>query len=91
MRDRAVICSAAQEPLLFVGLLGAAVLNGQFALVETWFTTSGLASHPWRGVLYAAAAAAAVFGVLLLLIRRLLDASPFRPGMPHDPRHPGTP
>ncbi len=77
--------------LLFVGLLGAALLNGQFALVETWFTTSGLASHPWRGVLYAAVAAAAVFGGLLLLIRRLLDASPFRPGMPHDPHHPETP
>lgn len=65
--------------LLFIGLLGAALLNGQFALVETWFASSGLASHPWRGVLYAAAAAATVFGGLLLLIRRLLAASPFRP------------
>jgi RsiW-degrading membrane proteinase PrsW (M82 family) len=65
--------------LLFVGLLGAAALNGQFSLVETWFTTSGLSSHPWRGVLYAAAAAAAVFGGLMLLVRRLLGESPFRP------------
>lgn len=65
--------------LLFVGLLGAAALNGQFTLVETWFTSSGLTSHPWRGVLYAAAAAALVFGGLLLLIQRLLAVSPFRP------------
>ena len=68
--------------LLFIGLLGAALLNGQFSLVETWFTTSGLSSHPWRGVLYAALVAAAVFGGLMLLVRRLLDASPFRPGAP---------
>ncbi len=68
--------------LLFTGLLGAALLNGQFSLVETWFTTSGLSSHPWRGVLYAAIVAAAVFGGLMLLVRRLLDMSPFRPGAP---------
>jgi len=74
--------------LLFVGLLGAALLNGQFTLVETWFTTRGLSSHPWLGVLYAAVAAAAVFGGLLLLIRRLLAESPFRPGAPSPARGP---
>ncbi len=68
--------------LLFIGLLGAALLNGQFSLVETWFTSSGLASHPWRGVAYAALMATAVFAGLLLLIRRLLAESPFRPGAP---------
>ena len=49
---------------------------------ETWFTSSGLSSHPWRGVAYAALVAAAVFGGLMLLIRRLLAESPFRPGAP---------
>ena len=71
--------------LLFVGLLGAAALNGFFFLLETWFTTSGLSTSPWRGVLYAAVAAAAVFGGLMLLIRRLLHESPFRPGGPTPP------
>jgi RsiW-degrading membrane proteinase PrsW (M82 family) len=66
--------------LLFIGLLGAAALNGFFFLLEVWFTTSGLSSHPWRAVLYAAVAATAVFGGLRLLIRRLLHDSPFRPG-----------
>jgi protease PrsW len=65
--------------LLFIGLLGAALLNGQFTLVEAWFSGGRLHSQPWRGVLYAAAVAAAVFGGLMLLIRRLLAESPFRP------------
>ncbi|MBK9036476.1 MAG: PrsW family intramembrane metalloprotease [Myxococcales bacterium] len=64
--------------LLFLGLLGAAVINGQFSLVEDWVTTQGLASHPWKGVGYAAALAAAVFGVLMLFVQRLLADSPFR-------------
>ncbi len=65
--------------LLFFGLLGAAVLNGQFALVEQWVTTSGFASHAWRGVLYAAAVAVAVFALLMVLVQRLLHESPFKP------------
>jgi protease PrsW len=65
--------------LLFMGLLGAAALNGQFALVEQWVTTSGFDSHAWRGVLYAAAVAVGVFGVLMILVQRLLAESPFRP------------
>ncbi len=64
--------------LLFFGLLGAAVLNGQFALVEQRVTTSGFGTHAWRGVLYAAAVAVAVFAVLMLLVQRLLAESPFR-------------
>ncbi len=64
--------------LLFLGLLAAAALNGQFALVEQWVTTSGFSKHAWRGVLYAAAVAVAVFAVLMLLVQRLLADSPFR-------------
>ncbi len=64
--------------LLFLGLLGAAALNGQFALVEQWVSKSGFDRHAWRGVLYAAAVAVAVFAVLMLLVQRLLAQSPFR-------------
>ncbi|MEZ4403085.1 MAG: PrsW family glutamic-type intramembrane protease [Kofleriaceae bacterium] len=65
--------------LLFLGLLGAAAINGQFTLVVEWVTTRGLATHPWKALGYAAALAAAVFGVLMLFVRRLLATSPFRP------------
>lgn len=65
--------------LLFLGLLAAAALNGQFALVEQWVTTSGFDKHAWRGVLYAAAVAVAVFALLMLLVQRLLAESPFKP------------
>lgn len=65
--------------LLFLGLLGAAVLNGQFALVEQWVTTSGFGTHAWRGVLYAAGVAVTVFALLMLLVQRLLAESPFHP------------
>jgi hypothetical protein len=64
--------------LLFLGLLFAAALNGQFQLVELWVSTSGLASEPWKGVGYAALFAAIVFGLLMLASQRLLADSPFR-------------
>ncbi len=64
--------------LLFFGLLGAAVLNGQFQIVEMWVVNSGLAQHPWRGVGYAAACASAVFLGIWVLSQRLLARSPFR-------------
>ncbi len=64
--------------LLFVGLIAAAVLNGQFSLVDTWVTTQGLVSHPWKSLGYAAALAVAVFGVLMIFVQRLLASSPFR-------------
>lgn len=64
--------------LLFLGLLGAAFLNGQFAIVETWVVQSGMAQHPWRGVGYAAACASAVFLGIWLVSQRLLARSPFR-------------
>jgi protease PrsW len=64
--------------LLMLGLLGAATLNGQFAVVENWIIQSGMAQHPWRGVGYAALCAIAVFSVIWLLTQQLLARSPFR-------------
>jgi len=64
--------------LLMLGLLGAAVLNGQFAVVESWIIQSGMAQHPWRGVGYAALCATAVFAVIWFFSQRLLARSPFR-------------
>ena len=64
--------------LLMIGLLGAAALNGQFTLVEDWVLPHGLTQHPWYSVGYAAISAAAMFGVIWLVSRRLLAASPFR-------------
>jgi RsiW-degrading membrane proteinase PrsW (M82 family) len=66
--------------LLMLGLLGAAALNGQFAIVESWVTQSGMAMHPWRGVGYAALCASAVFAVIWFAAQRLLRESPFKKG-----------
>jgi RsiW-degrading membrane proteinase PrsW (M82 family) len=65
--------------LLFLGLILAATLNGQFQLVESWVSTSGLAQEPWKGIGYAALFAVLVFALLMLASRRLLRDSPFRP------------
>ena len=64
--------------LLLAGLLGAAVLNGQFTLVESWVLQSGLAQHPWYGVGYAALSAAIIFAIIWMVSQRLLAGSPFR-------------
>jgi RsiW-degrading membrane proteinase PrsW (M82 family) len=64
--------------LLLLGLLGAAVLNGQFTIMAGWVRQSELAQHPWRGVGYAAVYAAGVFAVIWLVAQRLLRSSPFR-------------
>ncbi|HLL22684.1 MAG TPA: PrsW family glutamic-type intramembrane protease [Kofleriaceae bacterium] len=64
--------------LLMLGLLGAATLNGQFSVAESWITQSGMAQHPWRGVGYAALCALAVFSVIWILTQQLLARSPFR-------------
>ena len=64
--------------LLMLGLLGAAVLNGQFTIVASWVRQSEMAQHPWRGVGYAALCASGVFAVIWLVSRRLLRRSPFR-------------
>jgi RsiW-degrading membrane proteinase PrsW (M82 family) len=64
--------------LLMLGLLGAATLNGQFAVVETWISQDGMTQHPWRNVGYAALCAIAVFSVIWFLTQQLLARSPFR-------------
>ncbi|MCE9576832.1 MAG: PrsW family intramembrane metalloprotease [Deltaproteobacteria bacterium] len=63
---------------VFMGLLAAAALNGQFGLVEMWVSTHGMESDPWLGVGYAALFAVLVFAALWLATRRLLADSPFR-------------
>ncbi|HET7500695.1 MAG TPA: PrsW family glutamic-type intramembrane protease [Kofleriaceae bacterium] len=64
--------------LLMLGLLGAAALNGQFALVVNWVQSRGRTQHPWYGVGYASLSAAAMFTLIWLGSLRLLAASPFR-------------
>lgn len=60
--------------LLLLGLFGAAALNGQFTIVESWVLPSGMAQHPWRGVGYAALFASVVYGGIWLAARRLMTA-----------------
>ena len=67
---------------ILIGLLGAALLNGQFTIVENWVIQSGMAQHPWRGVGFAAACASAVFVLIWMFSQRLLAASPFRRDRP---------
>jgi RsiW-degrading membrane proteinase PrsW (M82 family) len=64
--------------LLMLGLVGAAVFNGQFTLLASWVEQRGLTQHPWYGVGYAALSASAVFGLLWLVSQHLLARSPFR-------------
>lgn len=64
--------------LVMLGLLGAAALNGQFTIVESWVLQRGLAQHPWYSVGYAAVNAAAMFAVIWIVSLRVLAASPFR-------------
>jgi RsiW-degrading membrane proteinase PrsW (M82 family) len=64
--------------LLMMGLLGAAVLNGLFAVIENWLETSGLAQHPWRGVGFAALCATGMFAIIWFGAMHLLAKSPFR-------------
>lgn len=64
--------------LLMAGLVGAAALNGQFSVVESYVTKGEMVQHPWWGVAYAALCASAVFTVIWLVSQRLLAASPFR-------------
>ena len=63
--------------LLFIGLLGAALLNGQFSIVEAWLQ-SGMAQHPWRAVVYGAACASAIFIGIWVVSQRLLARSVVR-------------
>ena len=64
---------------LFLGLVIAAALSGQFQLVESAVSQAGMDVSPWRGLAYAAGFAAVCFFVISVLMRRLLAISPFRP------------
>ena len=64
--------------LLMFGLVGAAALNGTFAVVENWLEQTGLDQHPWRGVGFAALCATGVFAVIWFGALHLLSRSPFR-------------
>jgi RsiW-degrading membrane proteinase PrsW (M82 family) len=64
--------------LIMMGLLGAASLNGLFALVDNALRPRGLAQHHWYSLGYAAISAAVIFGLIWLASRRLLASSPFR-------------
>ncbi len=70
---------AMRAVFLGLGLMLAALLNGQFALFESWISTTGMEHHPWRSVGYAAVFAEAMFLLLMLASRRLLQDSPFNP------------
>jgi RsiW-degrading membrane proteinase PrsW (M82 family) len=60
---------------LMLGLLGAAILNGQFAVFENWLQQTGMAQHPWRAVAYATLFASTIF-VALWFVARSFWASP---------------
>ena len=65
--------------LLLLGLLGAAVLNGQFTLVENWIGLSGLSQEPLLALGYAALSAGLVFTAIWFASQHLLRRSPFQP------------
>ncbi len=77
---------ALRAVMLGLGLLFAALLNGQFAMFETWISSSGLEHHPWKSVGYAAVFAEVMFLVLMFASRRLLRDSPFNPERPERAR-----
>ena len=64
--------------LIMAGLVGAALLNGQFSVIEGWIQQVGMAQHPWRGVGYATLCATSVFAVIWFASQRLLHSSPFK-------------
>ncbi len=64
---------------LFLGLLGAVMLNGGFEVVRTVMGSDGLNVSPWRAVMFAFGFAALVFMGLSLAMHRLLIVSPHRP------------
>lgn len=64
--------------LLLLGLLGAAVINGYFSVIEDSVSQTGLKQQQWYAVGYAALGAALVFAVLWFVSQHLLARSPFR-------------
>jgi RsiW-degrading membrane proteinase PrsW (M82 family) len=65
---------------LALGLLCAIGLNGTFFLLQDLVVRPGMDLRPWRGLLLSGLFALAVFGVISLLMRRTLRASPAREG-----------
>jgi hypothetical protein len=60
-------------------LLAAAALNGQFRVVQSLVSSSGMGTQPWRGVAYVVGFAAAVFLITSILMGRLLAQPPPAP------------
>jgi hypothetical protein len=61
-----------------LGLLGAALVNGGYAVVESWVIPSELTQHPWRGILFATLCASGIFAIIWFVSQHLLSMSPFR-------------
>jgi RsiW-degrading membrane proteinase PrsW (M82 family) len=60
--------------VLLAGLVGAVLLNGQFALVEAAISVPGLSFAPWRSVAFAFGFAAAVLIAFSFVLRRVVRA-----------------
>ncbi len=60
--------------VLLAGLLGAVLLNGQFAVVEAAISVPGLGFAPWRSVAFAFGFAAAVLMAFSYVLRRVVRA-----------------
>ena len=58
--------------------LGQSALNGQFRVVQSMVSSSGMSAQPWRGVAYVVGFAAAVFVITSILMGRLLAQSPHK-------------
>lgn len=64
---------------LAAGLVTAAVFSGCFRVIMDALSVDGLASSPWRRVVFSFGFAAGVFLITSILMRRLLAISPHRP------------
>jgi protease PrsW len=72
---------ARRAPVILVGMVVAAVLNGVFGLLQVLVRVNGLSVQPWRGVAFAAVFAGLVFSGTFMLMRRHLAASPLKGGV----------
>ena len=68
--------AARRGPVILIGLLIAATLNGVFSLVDDQVRMAGMTVQPWRSVAFATVFAGAVFAITYALMRRHLAASP---------------
>jgi RsiW-degrading membrane proteinase PrsW (M82 family) len=60
--------------MLLAGVVGAALLNGQFGVVEAAISVPGLGFAPWRSVAFAFGFSAAVLIAFSFVLRRVLRA-----------------